>query len=926
MTCPLEQTATSLPSSDAPSKEQESFASLAARLRRALALVAVCFLPTVLCSADASAQASIQDDVFYHFMPIAWRDSDNDTVRFGDFSGMTASLDYLEDLGVTAVWMNPVFPTAAYHGYQHGRADEFNSRFGTEPEFVAFLEAAHARGIKVFVDFVAYGISQNSPWFEDAYQNPSSEYDDWLAFTNGGNTEYLGSVYPTWNGDTVGFIHWDLRSPGPVGLVTSWAQRLLDPDMNGTFTDGLDGFRLDHVWQTYPNGPDGWGYHIDTFWAPWRSALRSVNPDVFIFAEQADWGSYGTELFQGMDAAFTKPFEFAARDALYYEDASGLYSAMENTLRALDAAPNPGTLLAIIGDHDVDRLGSVIGENFAKGRAAAAVLLTQPFPPVIYYGDEIGMLGRKNTGYSGDAADIPMREPFKWNRVAGPPMSNYFVLNNAAYNGRISRDNDGRSVEEQMGVPGSLLEGYRELIAARRAHTALSRGTYHPATSTSSRVWSFLRWDEASSSAVLVLINLNGSVQSFDLDLADFEVVGGTTPPTDILTGTSLPPITLSNQGAYHASLPAYGYQLLEVELVPPPPPVSLVDGVDIPLDFGLDAVLATQNSGTSFGDDVSELDQLYLRTQHDSLFLGLTGNLEQDGTGLVLCLDTEAGGQNVLDLSNIDPPPSGPRELTGLRFDSGFAPDLLYFVNSFGSTFWVDRFSLRSSGGADRVYRGSGTVNLPSGFLGGGSNSAGMEIAFNDTNTLGVTGSDPSPAPTATSGFELYLPYEELGLSGTGTSSLGISAFLVRGDGSVGNQWLPGVGGGYGELGLSPDMTAIPGDQHLFVTLDPESTGTGEIIPTDPSTQLHLVGDSPAVQEARLAFVLDEATDVDLTIHDVQGRRIREVVSGPMAAGRHEVVWSGDQDSGARAPSGIYFARLSWNYRAQHVRVVLLN
>ena len=66
----------------------------------------------------------VADDVFYAFMPIAWRDSDNDTYRFGDFGGMTASLDYLEYLGVTAVWMTPIYPSPAYHGYQHGPADQ----------------------------------------------------------------------------------------------------------------------------------------------------------------------------------------------------------------------------------------------------------------------------------------------------------------------------------------------------------------------------------------------------------------------------------------------------------------------------------------------------------------------------------------------------------------------------------------------------------------------------------------------------------------------------------------------------------------------------------------------------------------------------------------------------------------------------------
>ena len=134
------------------------------------------------------APSSIQDDVFYHFMPIAWRDADGDTFRLGDFTGMTASLPYLQSLGVTAIWMNPIFPSPAYHGYQHGAADQLNARHGTEADWVAFVAAAHAIGVKVFVDFVAYGISHGSIWFVDAFGNPASPYDTWLAFTNAANT------------------------------------------------------------------------------------------------------------------------------------------------------------------------------------------------------------------------------------------------------------------------------------------------------------------------------------------------------------------------------------------------------------------------------------------------------------------------------------------------------------------------------------------------------------------------------------------------------------------------------------------------------------------------------------------------------------------------------------------------------------------
>src|SRR5205823_3118806 len=96
---------------------------------------------------------------------IAWRDSDNDAQRFGDFGGMTASLPYLQSLGVSALWMTPIFTSPAYHGYQHMPANVVNPWFGTEAQFLSFVGAAHADSIKVFTDWVAYEVSQNSAYF-----------------------------------------------------------------------------------------------------------------------------------------------------------------------------------------------------------------------------------------------------------------------------------------------------------------------------------------------------------------------------------------------------------------------------------------------------------------------------------------------------------------------------------------------------------------------------------------------------------------------------------------------------------------------------------------------------------------------------------------------------------------------------------------
>jgi len=772
------------------------------------------------------------DDVLYHFMPIAWRDSDGDTYRFGDFNGMTASLDYLEDLGVTAVWMNPIFPSPAYHGYHHGPGNLLNSSFGTEAEFLNFVAQAHARGIKVFVDYVVYGINRDTLWFQDAYNNPASPYDDWLAFNNAQNTDYLGSTYTTWTGATVGFIHWNLDNPNPTALVTGWTQHWLDPNNDGDPADGIDGYRLDHVWNQYPNGPNGWGYNID-WWESWNAALESVNPDVFIFAEQADWGSTGANLLSAFDAAFTKPFEFAARDALASGNAAGLYSSMASTLASLPAGK---LYLGIIGDHDVDRLASVIGDSVSKGRAAAAVLLTQPFPPIIYFGDEIGMRGTKGS-FGSDANDIPMREPFKWNAVAGPPMSNYWALNAQAYNNRFAQDSDGRSVEEQAGVAGSLLEEYRTLIAARKSNVALRRGSYHAVSTSSSNVWSFVRHVEDEQTLV-VAINLAGSPRNFVADLSIVEINGASSAVHDVIAGVDLDTdLTTANQAAYPLTLPAYGYALLQVDAVPVPPPPQLIDGLNIPTDLGPAALRATQDNATGFGDNVSELNRLFVSVGTSALGIGIPGNLATDGTGMALFFDTRSGGQNTLNTASFSQPPSGIPQISGMVLDAGFAPDFILFVNAYSGTVYVDLYELATAGGGSKRYIGSGTVGDGDGFLSGAGNVNGMLVALNNSNSAGVTASDASAAGTAVSGFEITLPYADLEITEVG-GTIRVMAMLLRSSGQVGNQFLPGLGGGYANLGFVPlNLGDYPGPQYVTIGLSMQPgdwDGDGDVDLTD--------------------------------------------------------------------------------------------
>ncbi|MGH7245017.1 MAG: alpha-amylase family glycosyl hydrolase [Phycisphaerales bacterium] len=785
----------------------------------------------------------VSDDIFYQFMPIAWRDSDNDQYRYGDFNGMTASLDYLQSLGVTAVWMNPIFPSAAYHGYQHGDASTLDSKFGTEAQFLAFVSAAHAKGIKVYLDFVAYGISQNSTWYQSARNNPSSPYDQWLAFTNGANTQYTGSVYNTWSGASVGFIHWNLNNANPVNLQIAWGQKWLDPNNDGDTSDGVDGFRLDHA---YSNAPEGWGATIN-FWTTWKQGLQAKRPNVFTFAEQGDWGNYGTDLLPAFDGAFTKPFEFAARSALSSETAANLYSSMAATLAALPGGkPQPGkTFLATIADHDVDRLASNIGASGAtvgRSKAAAAVLMLQPLPPIIYYGDELGMTGTKQS-YGSDADDIPMREPMKWNKVAGAPMSNYLVRNTGAYNNRFERDNDGKSVEEQSGVLGSLLETYRTLGALRKNNAALRRGLYNPVTASGGKVWAFTRDSNplgGPRQTLLVAINVSGSAQSTSLNFSGFNIPAGGSPVTDIVTSQNLVSISNANAASYTLNVPAYSYRVLSVTVTPPAPPAVLVDGISVPTDLGAPSdgagtLLATQACATSFGDNTAELDQMFARSTRDGLYVGITGNLPTDGTALALFIDTGAPGQNILNTASLGSPPGGLAELSGTRFDVGFAPSSMFLVNVAGALY-VDYVSLPSGASASKTYLGAGSAGTGTGVLAGGVNPSGVQVALDRSNTAGVTGSSAVNAATASKGFEFFIPYAQLGLASSpaGCTDIRLAAFIVRSDGTLGNQVLPALPAGSAELGLDPNFTTKLGDQFATFTLPPAADFTGDSVVDD--------------------------------------------------------------------------------------------
>ncbi len=278
----------------------------------------------------------------------------------------------------------------------------------------------------------------------------------------------------------------------------------------------------------------------------------------------------------------------------------------------------------------------------------------------------------------------------------------------------------------------------------------------------------------------------------------------------------------------------APGNQFAQVTLVQKT--ASAPDGENIPADSGSATLAATQNNFTQFGDSNSageagssgsELDALFLSNTAAALQMGITGNLEANGNFYAIFLETGPGGVSVLSVPEGAGPMSGVlTALNGTAFDGGFSPTHVLFVNagseSSGQFAYVDLFDLRTNTGryVGKVAVGSGASTLEE-----GDNPNGLALAFDNSNAVGVTGDavktpaeNETDAKTADTGLEALIPFADIGLAQT---TIRYMVVLTGNKGYFSNQFLPGLGGGYSNLGDPPkDINLLAGLQYGTYTV----------------------------------------------------------------------------------------------------------
>ena len=311
----------------------------------------------------------------------------------GDLRGIREHLNYLHDLGVTTVWMTPVWKNtdSDYHGYHVVDFYALDGHMGTLQQYQALVADAHKLGMKVLIDYVVNHTGPHHPWVNDP-PTPT-----WLHGTPEHHLEpsysFLGLVDPhaspreylnTLDGWFAGKLP-DLNPDDPA-LALYLAQNA----MWWTEMAQLDGFRLD----TFP-------YSSRQFWSGWHNRLRQVYPRINAIGEVADGDPSITSFFEGghtqydgidsgLATVFDFPLCFALRDVVIKGAPMG---KIVDVLRHDHLYPRPEMLVTFIGNHDDRRFLSEEGSSTAKLKAAFSLLLTLRGIPQIYSGDEIAMSG-----------------------------------------------------------------------------------------------------------------------------------------------------------------------------------------------------------------------------------------------------------------------------------------------------------------------------------------------------------------------------------------------------------------------------------------------------------------------------------------------------------------------------------------------------
>jgi maltose alpha-D-glucosyltransferase/alpha-amylase len=542
-----------------------------------------------------------KDAIIYEVHVRAFCDSDGD--GYGDFPGLTQKLDYLQDLGITTIWLLPFYPSPLKDdGYDIAGYTSIHPLYGDLEDFKRFLEAAHERSLRVITELVLNHTSDQHPWFQRARRAPagSSERDFYVWSDSPEKYRDARVIFQdfepsNWTWDPLAQAYYwhrfyahqpDLNYDNPA----VW--EAIFPVVDFWLGLGVDGLRLDAVPYLYER--EGTNCEnlseTHTFLKALRAHVDARYPDRMFLAEANQWPEDAVGYFGAGDEchmAFHFPLMPRLFMALHQEDRFPIHDIMAQT----PSVPECCQWCLFLRNHDELTLEMVTDEErdymyraYARDRQARlnlgirrrlapllrddrrrielmfGLLLSLPGTPVIYYGDEIGM---GDNIYLGDRDGV--RTPMQWSgdRNAGfsraNPQQLYLpvVIDPEFHFGTVN-------VEAQQGNSSSLLWWVKRLVTLRKTFRAFGRGSFRLLRPDNPKVLAFIR--EYQDERVLVVANLSRFVQYVQLELKEYVGVS----PEEVLGRSRFPRV---KEDPYLLTLGPHGFIWFSL-------PVPAADGV----------------------------------------------------------------------------------------------------------------------------------------------------------------------------------------------------------------------------------------------------------------------------------------------------------------------------------------------------------
>ncbi|RIK08948.1 MAG: alpha-amylase [Acidobacteria bacterium] len=459
------------------------------------------------------------DGVLYQIYPRSFADASGDGV--GDLAGIAEHLDYIASLGVSGIWLSPIYrsPMADF-GYDIADYREIDPLFGDMAAFDHLLEETHSRGLKLVMDFVPNHTSDEHEWFKESRSSRDNPKRDWYIWRDPGPDGEAPNNWPAafgtksaWTLDeSTGqyYLHLFLPEQPDLNWQNPDVRAAMHDVMRFWFEKGVDGFRIDVIHMLFKNPtfednpPGNLLAHV-----PQSEELHEIvrglravadeYEDRMLVGETFVWDIADIAKFYGNDGdelhlAFNFPMAIAGYNATY------MSKVVDKTLDALPFGARPCWVLS---NHDLPRHGARYGADAIPG--AALLLLGLPGTPFIYAGEEIGMTGmipppeRQVDPGGRDAA----RTPFQWspdpNAGFCPPTVEPWLP--------IAEGYETVNAEVEDTDPGSVLNLYRRAIAFRNGSDALLSGDFEELR-VEDRLWVFKRTGNEGS--VIAAVNLSG--------------------------------------------------------------------------------------------------------------------------------------------------------------------------------------------------------------------------------------------------------------------------------------------------------------------------------------------------------------------------------------------------------------------------------